>query len=216
MLKKHIIIIGLTVLLSACASTIPTTTKMSDAVMMGIKTSSIKAVGYEYNSNIPDGIVKPCSKDTRDVQTNHPGYMHTESTTLDKMIKDYLSMKFNAVDQMSDPKIKVTLKNFWIEQYSPDSTAKQVFVALGGGEINVMVVANLDLVYEISKDGTPVTKSVRVSGDSAHVAGIGTGTSTSNIYRGYNSIEFRIADAINVVNNKAIAMLNQFIESNQL
>ena len=216
MRKTLITIIGSTLLLSACASSIPTTTKMSDAVMMGIKTSLTKIVGYEYKSNIQDGTIKPCAKDTRDVLGSHPGYMHTESTTLDKMLRDYLLMKFTSVDPVSDPEIKVTLKDFWLEQYSTDSAGKQWLVALGGGERNIMVVANLDLVYEISKGGTSVTKVVRVSGDSAHVAGIGTGTSTSNIHRGNQSIEFRVADAINAANNKAIIMLNQFIEANQL
>ncbi|MFH1235805.1 MAG: hypothetical protein V1685_02600 [Parcubacteria group bacterium] len=215
MLRKTITLIGSALLLSACASSIPTTTKMSDAIMMGIKTSPAKAVGYEYKSNIQDGVIKPCNKDTRDVQGSHPGYMHTESTTLDKMIRDYMSMKFSSMDSVSDPKIKVTLKDFWLEQYSTDSKGRQWLVALGGGELNIMVVANLDLVYEISKGGASVTKAVRVSGDSAHAAGIGTGTSTSNIYRGNQSIEFRVADAMNAANNKAIAMLNQFIESNQ-
>ncbi len=214
--RTIITLIGSILLLSACASSIPTTTKMSDAIMMGIKTSPTKTVGYEYKSNVQDGTIKPCNKDTRDVQGGHPGYMHTESTTLDKMLRDYLSMKFTSVDPSSDPKIKVTLKDFWIEQYSTDSTGKQWLVALGGGEINILVVANLDLVYEFSKGGAPVTKVVRVSGDSTHVAGMGTGTSTSNIHRGNQSIEFRVADAVNAANNKALAILNQFIESNQL
>lgn len=216
MLRNIITLIGLALLLSACASSIPTTTKMSDAIMMGIKTSTTKAISYEYQSNIHDGVIKPCNKGTRDVQGSHPGYIHTESSTFDKMVRDYISMKFPNVGSVSDPKIKVTLKDFWLEQYSTDSTGKQWLVALGGGELNVMVVANLDLVYEISKNGIPVTKNIRVSGDNVHVAGVGTGTSTSNIYRGNQSIEFRVAEAMNAANNKAIAMLNHFIESTEL
>ena len=211
-----IFLVGSILLLSACASTIPMTTKMNDAIMMGIKTSQTKTIGYEYTSNVVDGTIKPCLKDTRDVQPGHPGYTHNESVTLDKMLRDYLSMKFNSVDNSSEPKIKVVLKDFWLEQYSPDSNAKKWLTALGGGELNVIIVANLDLVYEISKGGTSVTKAVRVSGDSTHVTGAGTGTSTSNVYRGKESIEFEVADAINTANNKALAMLNQFIESNQM
>lgn len=207
---------GSALFLSACASSIPTTTKMSDAIMMGIKTSPTKTVAYEYKSNVQDGTIKPCNKDTRDIQGGHPGYIHTESTTLDKMLRDYFAMKFTSIDPASDPKIKVTLRDFWLEQYSTDSTGKKWLVAFGGGELNIMVVANLDLVYELSKGGASVTKVVRVSGDSAHVAGIGTGTSTSNYNRGNQSIEFRVADAMNAANNKALAMLNHFIESNQL
>ncbi|MFZ3072260.1 MAG: hypothetical protein WA162_03345, partial [Thermodesulfobacteriota bacterium] len=86
--------------------------------------------------------------------------------------------------------------------------------ALGGGEINMMVVAHLDLIFEISESGKePKIKNVHVTADSSHVAGIGTSTTTSNIYRGKESIEYRVADAINAANNKAIAMINQFIET---
>jgi len=217
MFRKTVILIGSAILLSACVATsIPTTTKVSDTIMMGVKTSLAKAVSYEYKANIEDGTIKPCDKDTRNEQASHPGYMHTEGATLDKMLRDYMAMKFSNVDSTSDPKIKVTLKDFWLEQYSTDSTGKQWLVALGGGEINIMVVAHLDMVFEISKAGASVTKTIRVSGDSAHVTGIGTGTSTSNIDRGNQNIEFRVADAINAANNKAIIMLNQFFESNQL
>ncbi len=215
--KVKYLIIGSALLLSACvSSSIPTSSKMSDTIMMGIKTSPAKVAGYEYKSLVMDGVIKPCDKDTRDVQQSHPGYIHTESTTLDKMLRDYMGMKFSSVDSASQPKIQVTLKDFWLEQYSTDSTGKKWLVALGGGELNILVVANLDLIFEISNGGSTVNKIIRVSGDSAHVTGIGTGTSTSQVNRGSQSIEFRVADAMNAANNKAIIMLNQFIESNQL
>jgi hypothetical protein len=203
--------------ISGCASSgIPMTSKMSDAIMMGIKTSQTKSISYEFKSGVADGTIKPCNKDSREPMQGHPGYTHTETVILNKMIHEYLSMKFYTVDNVSDPKIKVILRDFWIEQYSPDSTGKLWLVALGGGELNVIVVANLKLTYEILRNGTSSTKTIQVSADTTHVSGIGTHTSTSNIYRGTDSIEFRIAEAINAANNKAIAMLSQFLESNQL
>jgi len=184
--------------------------------MMGIKIGPVRSVGFEYASDIEDGKIKPCAQGTRDVQAGHPGYIHTESSTLDKMLRDYLFIKFPSVDSVGRPKIRVVLKDFWLEQYSNDSTGSQVLAVLGGGEVNIIVVANLELLYEMSGDGPPVTRTVRVSGDSVHVAGIGTGTSTSNIHGGKESIEFRVADAMNNANNKAIVLFNQFLEANQL
>lgn len=204
-------------LLSACAtSTIPITTRMSDTIMMGIKPSQTNVVAYEFHSGIQDGIIKPCKKDTREVQTSHPGFMHSESASLKKMLSDYATMKFSATDAGADTKIKVTLEDFWLEQYSPDSGASQFMAVMGGGEINVFVAANLDLSFEVTKAGSSTTKKVHISTDNTHVHGIGTGTSTSNIYRGEQSFEYKVAETINAANNKAIVILNQFLELNQI
>ncbi len=216
--KYFLSVLTVVALLTGCVSSIsiPTTTRMSDAIMMGINTSPKQTVAFYYASQIQNGMIKPCNRGTREVQSSHPGYTHNENASLERMLRDYVSMKFTNLDDSSDTKIKVTLRDFWLEQYSTDSAGKIWLAALGGGEINVMVVANLDLVYEIFRGGQPVTKVVLVSGDSAHVAGIGTGTSTSYIHRGRESIEFRVAEAMNVANNKAIAMLNHFLEANEL
>jgi hypothetical protein len=208
---------GSALLISGCmASTIPSTSKMNDAVMMGIKTSPIKTVAYEYNSQVPDGLLKPCAKDSRDIKTSHQGYSHNQSVTLDKMVRDYVAMKFTGVDAASDTRVKVILKDFWLEEYSPDSGGKQFFAVMAGGEINMTVVANMDLTFEVEKAGVPASKVVRISADSSHVSGFGTRTSTSNVNRGSDSIQYRVADAINSANNKALIMLNQFLESNQI
>ncbi len=216
-LKNLIITVCSIVLFSGCvASSIPLSSKISDVTMNNIKTSSAKIVGYEYKSDIVDGLIKPCDKDCREQNNSHPGFLHTESATLDAMLKNYLSMKFQNVDNSSNPMVKVKLKKFWIEHYSNDSSGQRLLVALGGGETNMTVVANMDLTFEVSKDGNVTTKNIRVSDDDVHVVGVGTNTSTSNLNRGRDSLEFRVANAMNAANNKTIIMLNQFIESNQL
>lgn len=212
-----LVVIAAFSMIGCVASTLPLTSNVNESIMMGIKTSKIKSVSYEYQSNVADGIIKPCAKDTRDIQSSHPGYSHNESTVLDKMIRDYCSMKFGSIEDTANIKIKVSLKDFWLEQYSPDSTGKKFLAVLGGGELNVVVTANLQLVYELSIDGNePTRKIVKVVGDSTHVTGIGTGTSTSNLHRGRDSIEFRAAEAINAANSKALVMLNQLLESNEI
>ena len=50
-----ICIFGSAILLSACASTVPLSTRMSDVVMVGVKPSKIKTVSYEFVSHVPDG-----------------------------------------------------------------------------------------------------------------------------------------------------------------
>ncbi|MDQ6996254.1 MAG: hypothetical protein Q9M82_02195 [Mariprofundus sp.] len=212
---KQIVLIGLVALLSACASSVPSTSRLSDDIMMGIKASS-DVVDFQFNSNVMDGEIKPSAKGSREVQGSHPGYTHNESTSLNKMMGEFASMKFNSLSSDSNIKIKVLLNDFWIEQYSTDSTGQMWLAALGGGEIHIMIVAHLGIAFEIIKDGKVNRKKLHISSESIHVSGMGTGTSTSNIYRGSESIEFRVADAMNAVNNKAIIMLNHFLASNQM
>lgn len=207
------IIIVSAAFISACATAIPTSSRMSEAMMMGIKLGQVKTAAFEFSSAIQDGEIQPVGKDSREVPPMSPTYVHTENSTLDKMLKDYLSMKFSAVDAAAPAKVKVTLKDFWIEQYNTASAGKQFMVAMAGGEMNIAVVAHLTLVFEFSNGGEPITKNVLVESDSTHVQGVGTYTTTSSYHRGRESIEFRVAEAMNGANNKAIALLNQFIDS---
>lgn len=203
----------LAALLSACATTIPTSSRMSDTMMMGIKQGPVKAIAFEYNSAIQDGEIQPVGKNSREVPSMSPIYVHTENSTLDKMLKDYMSMKFSVVNAAAPIRVKVMLKDFWIEQYNTESTGKQIMVGLAGGEMNIAIIAHLTLAFEFSNGGEPVTKNVLVESDSTHVQGIGTYTNTSLYHRGRESIEFRVAEAMNGANNKAIALLNQFLDS---
>jgi len=212
---KNVVLIGCVALLSACASSVPSTSRLSDDIMMGIKASS-DVVDFQFASNVIDGKIKPSAKGSREVQDSHPGYTHSESASLNKMMGEFASMKFNSLSPDSNIKIKVLLNDFWIEQYSTDSTGQMWLAVLGGGEIHIMIVAHLELVFEIIKDGRTTRKRLHISSESSHVSGIGTGTSTSNLYRGTGSVEYRVADAMNAVNNKAIIMLNHFLASNQL
>lgn len=201
--------------LCGCATAIPMTSKMSETVMMGIKQGPVKAVAYEYMSIVQDGEIQPVGKDSREVQPMSPTYVHTESETLNKMIKDYVQIKFGTADPSAPAKIKVVLKDFWLEQYNTTSAGKQFLVAVVGGEMNIAIIAHLNVVFEYLNGGVPVTKTVKIEADSTHVQGIGTYSNTSAYHRGRDSMEFRVAEAINGANNKAIAMLNIFLDSAQ-
>ena len=210
---KITIILSAALVFSACATAIPTSSRMSETMMMGIKQGPVKAVAFEYLSAIQDGEIEPVGKDTRETQPMGPTYEHTENSTFNRMLYDYIGMKFPAIDAAAPVKVKVTLNDFWIEQYNTSSTGKQIMVGLIGGEMNVAVVDHLALAFEFSNGRAPVTKNVLVESDSTHVQGIGTYTNTSLYNRGRDSIEFRVAEAMNGANNKAIALLNQFIDS---
>ena len=208
------------ILLSGCASRVPLTTRMSDAVMVGVKPSRIKTVCYEYVSHVKDGEIPTCYKDDEGKRKTRELYEHNESTTLKKMINEYLAMKFKTLDRLSDPKIKVVLKDFWIEEYSPPkSLSRSLADILLGGKRNNYLVANLDLEFELAKDGKTAKKAVHVSTEAANIERIRSileSPSKKDPDRDKTPEELRLAKVMNDANNKAIIMLNQFLESNQL
>ena len=190
--------------------------QISDHVLIGIKNSQTKPISFEYASLIQDGIIHPCEKDSRIPLKGHPGYSHNESQILGQMLGNYISMKFTNIAPTSETIIKATLKDFWIEQFSYDSSGKQAVAALIGGETNIILVSNLQVEFEIFKQGQKLaSKNIKFSADKSYVSGIGTRTSTSRIYKGQDSIDFRLAEAINSANNMVLVNLNQFLESNQ-
>ncbi len=196
----------------SCASNIPMTSSLNDFVMMGTKVNSSNDINFKYNSKVVDGLVKPFDKDKLKEVSGHPGYNQTESSTLGRMLKEYIGNKFTKISPKANNKIEVTLEDFWLEQYSTDGAGKQVLVALVGGEINTMCVAKIKVLVSVYKDGKNNTKVLSTTAEDTYVAGVGTGTSTSNIYRGKNSIEYVHASNINKANNKIIMMLNAYLE----
>ncbi len=208
-------LLSFTILLSACATTVPISSRMNDAIMMNIKQGATKVVAFEFDPRILDGELQPVGKDSREAPPMSPTFSHTESTTLNKMLKDYLGLKFASVNPDASAKLKVTLNDFWIEQYNTTGTGKQFMVAMVGGEMNIAIVAHLTLTFEYSNGGAPITKNLMIEADSMHVQGVGTYSGTSAYHRGRDSIEFRVAEAIDGANNKAIAMLNSFLDSIQ-
>lgn len=209
---KETLLLILATSITGCATSIPTTSSLSEAVIISTMPNSAKTFSYAFESAITNGMIKPCQKGTREIQKGHPGYMHSEPSTFERMLADYMTMKFVSA-KPGEPKMVIRLNDFWIEQYSTDSAGRQFLVAMGGGEINMMVEAHLDISFELPNGEI---RKVRVSGDSGHVSGIGTGTETSRVYRGRDSIEFRLAEAISSANNKAISALNSFIDSSSL
>lgn len=207
---------GLAVLIAlflcGCATNLPMTSSLSDFVIMGTKVNSNESVSFQYESNVTDGLIKPFDKDKTKEISGNPGFNHSESATLGRMLNEFMGNKFAKLSPSGKTIVKATLKDFWIEQYSIDSGGKQVLAALVGGEINIMCLAKVKVLLTVIKDGEELTKIISVSSEDTYVSGIGTGTSTSNIYRGKNSLEHTHARNINKANNKVIMMINSYFE----
>ncbi|MCK4980864.1 MAG: hypothetical protein KAS62_10745, partial [Candidatus Delongbacteria bacterium] len=124
----------------------------------------------------------------------------------------YFGNKFSKLSPTGDTTVKATLKEFWVEQYSTDSGGKQTLVALFGGEINTMCVAKVKLLLTVNKNGEELTKLISTTSEDTFISGIGTGTSTSNVYKGKDSIQHTHARNINKANNKVVMMMNAYFE----
>ena len=85
------------ILLSACACRVPLTARMSQTVMVGVKPGPTKKASYTYVSHAADGEIRTCGKGDRGSGCYGSTYLHDESSTLEKMLREYLSMKSNSL-----------------------------------------------------------------------------------------------------------------------
>ena len=214
--RSIVLAIGLSALVLGCASTLPMTANVNDYVMMGTDTNTLQTVAFEYESKISDGMIKPCEKDRGPEQGSQPGFIHTESKTLERMLHEFMANKFLKMSPDAETRIKVTLTDFWIEQYTTDSTGKAVMAAFFGGEVNSVCVAKVKVLVNVNRNGVDYSKVLVGSSEETHVAGYGTGTKTSYMYKGKDSIEHVHAKNINNANNKILMLMNRYFENMDL
>jgi len=211
-ITKSSLIVLVALFFGGCATNLPMTSSLNDFVMMGTKVNSTENVSFQYESNFTDGLVKPFERDKAKEVVAHPGYNHSQSATLGRMLNEFMGNKFAKLSPSGTTNVKATLMDFWIEEYSTDSGGKMVLTALAGGEINMMCVAKVKVLLSVNKDGEELTKIISITSEDTYVSGVGTGTSTSNIYRGKDSLEHTHARNINKANNKVIMMINSYFE----
>ena len=211
-IKKSSLVILTAIFLGGCATNLPMTSSLNDFVMMGTKINSSENVLFQYESNVTDGLVKPFDRDKVKEVSGHPGFNHTQSATLGRMLNEFMGNKFAKLSPSGTTTIKATLKDFWVEQYSTDSGASQALAVFAGGEINMMCVAKVKVLLTVNRNGEEMTKIISITSEDTFVSGIGTGTSTSNIHRGKDSIQHTHARNINKANNKVIMMMNSYFE----
>ena len=196
-----IVVALIAIIFSGCASTLPMTSSLNDFVMMGTKVNSAENVSFQYESNIVDGLIKPFDKDKLKEVSGHPGFNHTQSATLGRMINEFMGNKFTNLSSNGTTTIKATLKDFWIEQYLTDTGGRQVMVALFGGEINMICVAKVKVLLTVNRNGEDLTKIITVTSEDTYGSEAGTGTSQHTHARN-----------INKANNKVIMIINAYFE----
>ena len=93
----------ISMLFVGCATNLPMTSTLNDFVMMGTKTNSTDKVSFTYNTNITDGLIKPYERDKTKELSGHPGFNHTQSSTLNRMLNEYMGNKFSKLSDINPP-----------------------------------------------------------------------------------------------------------------
>ncbi|MCF7839761.1 MAG: hypothetical protein K9N22_03190 [Candidatus Marinimicrobia bacterium] len=213
---RTISVLAMIVVIAGCATPLPVTSTLNDFVMMNTKANSGITIAYSFKSEVKDSTIIPYTEGKTAPVMGHSGYTHTSTAAIGRMINDYISNKFMNLDPGADTKLSVTLKDFWLEEYSTSSGGKMLAVALVGGEIDMICIAKVKIHVALEKGGEIIERMITGSSEDTYVSGVGTGTSSSNIYKGKNSVQHVHAGNINNAGNKAVMMLNAFLEENGL
>lgn len=195
-MKKLITTSILSFIIFGCASTLVMDSSINEFILMGIKTNSTDNIILNFKSNVTDGKHIPFKKGRIPSPLGQIGFNHTESYTLNKMTREFLSMRFLNLGKPGGVVINLTLNDFWVEQGSVGSIGEQL---LGVGKFEVE--AHIDAIINVSKDGQTETKIVKTS-HSEQTNGL-----AGAIW------QKQISVCINKVNNKLIMAMSQFLET---
>ena len=191
------------------ARTIPMTSELNEFLQMNIKPDPNRKIAFTYTSKITDGKIVAFRKNKSEKASSF-GYNHTESAALERMIQEYLGLKYPS-GPGEDIKVEVTLEDFWLEEYSPESGGAQALKTFFGGEIQIILKAVVVLQVQMATGEKTQQRRIKVTADETYVQGYGTYTSSSLVHKGQGAIEFKFASAINKANNKAMMMLDKFL-----
>jgi hypothetical protein len=202
-----------------CATNVPISTSLNDFAMMGINSSEIP-ISFIVNNNLKPqpnveaGVIKPYDKDKKSIRTDMFGYKLAPQNVFKTMFSEFISNKYtNITSTNPQQNITVNLKDFWIEYYTEEGAGAQFAVAMVGGEVNYTIKAKANVQLLVETNGKSFEKNIISSAEEIFVYGVGTGTNTSNIYKGENSAEAKVGKATNSVFNKVIMIANKFLDN---
>ena len=194
-------------LLCSCAASIPVTSNINDFVMLGVKTNTNEKVDFTYTSKVQNGKIKAYTKDMAE-EVSGPGYEHTEASSMEKMVSEFMNNKFPNITENGTIKIQITFEDFHIEQFTEESTGKQVVTALFGGKSDMILVAKVKVKVFITRNGKEEAKIITGSSEDRYTSV----TTRDGTYDKNDSIEIVHAKNINNANNKVLMLLNAYFQ----
>lgn len=211
---KILLWFGMSILVVGCAAPTPVAIKSSlnDFVANGVRTNSKDTIEYSFSSDLKDTVYMPYGKDKTKSQDNFAGNIIPERSSFEKMSKNYFEVKFSNIQSPSPKKIAIKLDDFYFEQFNTNTGGQVAAAALVGGELTNVIRVYLKSKVTITNDSATNSKVISSSAEENYIVGIGTGTSTSNIYKGENGPDFKLAKAVDDANNKAIMFIGKYLE----
>jgi hypothetical protein len=196
-------VMGVFLGLVGCATSIPVTSNINDFVVMGIKTNKNETVSLQIVSNIHDGEYVVLNQKGED---SGGKVSFTESTTLQTMIRNYMSSKFTTLSETGTTIITITLKDFSYSYYTTESGGMQVLRGLAGTTAGMpcIVSAKVSVTVDINRNGKEEMKNIIAAAEQTFVTG------TAQVY------QKEAADCVNSANNKVLMMLNSYFEELEL
>lgn len=211
---KFLLWFGMVVLVIGCAAPTPVAIKSSlnDYVANGVRTNSKDTIEYTFSSDLKDTTYMPYGKDKTPSQDHYAGNIIPERSSFEKMSKNYIEAKFSHIQAPSTKKIEIKLDDFYFEQFNTNTGGQVAAAALVGGELTNVIRVYLKAKVTVTNDSATNSKVITSSAEENYIVGIGTGTSTSNIYKGENGPDFKLAKSVDEANNKAIMFIGKFLE----
>lgn len=197
-------LIALSLVLSSCAqTTIQPSTTANDLVVFGTETNNQDVVSWEFASELPqDAQVIPHERDYASLRSGHSGYLLQESSILQRMTQEFMANKFMNIQENAPNHIKIELKSFEIEEFSPDSQGMQFLKALGDSQQRVATGARLKVLVTVNAKGkSPQSKLIAASSQDEVIG---------------KRITEAHAETVNAVNNKYLMLLSKFLKSQGL
>ncbi len=209
------LILLLLILSTGCASTISTPATLSDAVYYTSEPVA-KTVNFTYSTAAPDESIKPVGYNKKGERASGGGLKidvrHNDA--LERMYWEYLSSTFNGPG--SDVQVELRLMEVELRADAQDGAGKTFLVAMAGGELSSIMSARQRAKMTVRSGGKTYEKLLVGTASTQDVDGIGTGTSSSHIYKGANSDEMIYGRLLNDSSNKLILQSAQFLRSLEL
>ena len=140
------ILILFSILTTACSSSIPLQTNLSDQTLLNADNKNIKA-DVTLNSEVPNGTVKEVYYKKNGNRSGDTEYEYKSETAYKEIWSSYFNNKFNdyADDEM---KVTATLKDLYLEQHSSTSVGAQLFTGNAKSNVEAIGVVHVEVEYK--------------------------------------------------------------------
>jgi len=207
-----IFVIPVLLLVGCATSTVTTPASLSDAVYYSSDPVA-KTVNIAFSSAVADTSIRPLyfKKNGEQIQGTGDQWEVNHVNSVDQMFREFISSVFAGPGD--DVQVELRLLEVDIRSENQDSGGRQFMVAMAGGELTSIKSVRQRAQITLHYNGEKHDKLLVGTASTSDVDGLGTGTETSNFYRGQQSDEMIYGRLLNDSSNKLVLQASQFIRS---